>query len=560
MDKRFFKAIVFGATLLATPMTTAFAQGLAGPYLAASRAFEHGSFDIAARYYVRAMAADPTNARLKQSAMVSFITAGDFKSGASIARVMRANNYADVFVDLVGIVDLAGIEKYLPATALLDQHTDTLPPLLSGLLDAWLKLGADDFKAGFKALDIISETNGLTIYGLYHKALALAYSGDLEGAAAILDGDNEGPLHINRDSIIIHVEILSSLGREYDALAILDDAIAQGFKDAQILALRGDVASGVLTEFSGATGPAYGMSEALITLADALNRGEPDGTALFYARLAQHLQPESADAALLIAELLELEDQYLLAGDAYGQIPVESPSFRTAEIGRAEAARAAGNTDGATQILIDLADRFPDDVLVLNALGDIYRGVENFADSVEAYTRAIDNVDTLETRHWVMFYTRGVGYERLKNWPAAEADFRKALELSPDQPFVLNYIGYSFIEMGVNFEEAQEMIEKAVAGMPSNGYITDSLGWVLYRVGKFHEAVAPMERSVELLPVDPIVNDHLGDVLWMVGRKLEAEFQWRRAISFGPEDKDFERIKLKLEIGLDAVLIEETEN
>jgi len=295
-------------------------------------------------------------------------------------------------------------------------------------------------------------------------------------------------------------------------------------------------------------------------LADAISRGEPDRTALFYARLAQHLRPDFVEASLMVAELLELEEQFNLAEAAYGLIPEDSPSFKDAEIGRAEALRAAGDVEGATETLVDLADSFPADVLVLNALGDIYRGVENFADSVDAYTQAIENVGEFDTEHWVLFYTRGIGYERLKDWPAAEADFRRALELSPNQPFVLNYIGYSYVEMGINLEEAQQMIETAVAGMPSNGYITDSLGWVLYRVGKFEEAVAPMERAVELLPVDPIVNDHLGDVLWMVGRKREAEFQWRRAVSFGPAVVDLERIKRKLEVGLDTVLEEEAAN
>ena len=363
-----------------------------------------------------------------------------------------------------------------------------------------------------------------------------------------------------RSSIVIHVEVLSELGRNDEALQVLDGAIARGFRDEQLLALREEVAVGKLPSFTQVNAPTYGMSEAFVTLADALNRGEADRTALFYARLAQHLRPDFVDASLLVAELLELEDQYKLAGEAYQLIPADSPSFREAEIGRAEALRAAGDTEGATEVLVDLADSFPDDILVLNALGDIYRGVENFADSVDAYTRAIENIDEFGSQHWVLFYTRGIGYERLKDWPAAEKDLRRALELSPNQPFVLNYLAYSYIEMGIKFEEAQAMIETAVAGMPSNGYITDSLGWVLYRVGKFEEAVAPMERAVELLPVDPIVNDHLGDVLWMVGRKLEAEFQWRRALSFDPLPEELERIKRKLDVGLNVVLDEEAAN
>ncbi len=560
MDKRFFKVLILGVSLLGTTAMPVFSQGLAGPYLAANRALEHGSFDAAARYYVRAMAADPTNVRLKQSAMVSFVAAGDFRSAAGIAQLMRANDQADVFVDLVALTDFADKGDFESATLAITPNQDFLSPLLWGLLDAWVKIGSDDIKAGMKAFDEMSKNDALKIYARYHKALALAYLGDFEAAAEILGGNGDGPLHLNRDSVAIHVEILSELGRNDEALQVLDDAIARGFRDEQLLALRKDVALGNLPSFTQVDAPAYGMAEAFVTLADALNRGEPDRTALFYSRLALQLRPDFVDASLLVAELLELEDQFNLAEEAYGLIPAGSPSFKAAEIGRAEALRAGGDTSGATEILVALADSFPDDVLVLNALGDIYRGVENFEASVDAYTKAIANVDEFGSQHWVLFYTRGIGYEQLGDWSAAEKDLRRALELSPNQPFVLNYLGYSYIEMGIKFDEAQQMIETAVAGMPSNGYITDSLGWVLYRVGKFDEAVAPMERAVELLPVDPIVNDHLGDVLWMVGRKLEAEFQWRRAISFDPMPEDLERIKRKLEVGLDAVLEDEVAN
>ena len=160
--------------------------------------------------------------------------------------------------------------------------------------------------------------------------------------------------------------------------------------------------------------------------------------------------------------------------------------------------------------------------------------------------------------HWPLYYTRGIANERAGNWPAAEADFRAALKLEPDQPLVLNYLGYSMVEKQENLDEALGMIERASKAEPDDGYITDSLGWVLYRLGRYDEAVKPMLRAVELTPDDPVINDHLGDVLWMVGRKREAEFQWRRALSFGPaDDLDMDRVRRKLEVGLDKVLAEE---
>ena len=163
---------------------------------------------------------------------------------------------------------------------------------------------------------------------------------------------------------------------------------------------------------------------------------------------------------------------------------------------------------------------------------------------------------------WVLFYSRGIAHERSGDYDQMERDFRAALEIEPDQPQVLNYLGYSMVEQKRNLEEALEMIERAVAASPQSGYIVDSLGWVLYRLGRYDEAVLHMERAVELMPVDPVVNDHLGDVYWAVGRQREAEFQWSRALSFiDEEDSDSEadpvRIRRKLDVGLDVVLEEE---
>ena len=142
-------------------------------------------------------------------------------------------------------------------------------------------------------------------------------------------------------------------------------------------------------------------------------------------------------------------------------------------------------------------------------------------------------------------------------WPKADRDFREALRLNPDQPLVLNYLGYSLVEKKIQLDEALIMIEKAVELRPESGFIVDSLGWVLFRMGRYDEAVPHLERAAQLEPIDPIINDHLGDGYWSVGRKREAHFQWRRALSFDPEEAEADRIRRKLEVGLDQVLQEE---
>ena len=231
--------------------------------------------------------------------------------------------------------------------------------------------------------------------------------------------------------------------------------------------------------------------------------------------------------------------------------------FLNAELGRADALVDAGKADAAIEVLRNMTRTFGDVPRVHISLGDVLRGQEEYAAAAQAYDTAVGMIPDPAPNHWFLFYARGICYEREGQWEQAETDFRRALELSPDQPLVLNYLGYSLVEANLKLDEAQDMIERAVKARPDDGYITDSLGWVLYRVGKYEEAVGPMERAVELVSNDPIINDHLGDVYWMVNRKREAEFQWSRALSLEPEEKDAVRIRRKLEIGLDAVLEEE---
>jgi tetratricopeptide (TPR) repeat protein len=191
------------------------------------------------------------------------------------------------------------------------------------------------------------------------------------------------------------------------------------------------------------------------------------------------------------------------------------------------------------------------------ALADAYRRDERFEEARAAYDAAVARLPASDAGHWVLYFSRGICAERLGDFTAAEADMREALRLNPDEPRVLNYLGYSFVDRGENLDEALGMIERAVAREPGSGYIIDSLAWAYYRLGRYADAVQPMEQASLLEPVDPIVTDHLGDVYWAVGRTREAEFQWHRALSYGPEEKDAARIRAKLEKGLDTVLAEE---
>jgi tetratricopeptide (TPR) repeat protein len=294
------------------------------------------------------------------------------------------------------------------------------------------------------------------------------------------------------------------------------------------------------------------------SISTALN-GEADPVyTLLHLRVAAYLRPDHADALLMTADVLQELGQHDLAAETYSVFSADDPAFVTAEIGRAGALRSQDKADAAIEALQALVRSHGDLVDVQFALGDVLRSEKRFDEAEAVYSAAIALRDPFTAEDWVLFFYRGICHEQSKDWAPAEADFRRALELNPTQPQVLNYLGYGLVDRGEKLDEALDMIKKAVAADPEKGYIIDSLAWAYFKLGRYEDALAPMEKASLLEPVDPVVTDHLGDVYWMNDRKLEARFQWHRALSFEPTDRDKARILRKLEVGLDAVMAEES--
>ncbi|MBC6442008.1 MAG: tetratricopeptide repeat protein [Rhodobacteraceae bacterium] len=545
------------AAVLALPevLPAAAAQGLAGAYLAGNQAHRDNNYQVAAHYYGQALARDPSDPYLLNNALLAFVGKGDVDRAVALAYKVASGPVPSRLAEMVLLSEAIRKEDFDRADAALNGADDRFSPLLFGLLSAWVALGQGQMSTAGDRFDSMQNPAALRLFGQYHKALALASVGDFETADRILTGDENGSLRLNRGSLIAHAQIMTHVGKEADALNLLNEAL-RGTSDQGLAALRDQIEAGGEVDFTYIRSARDGTAEVFLTLAGVLGREENERYAIVYARLAEYLNPTS-EAILLTAEVLREQGQYDLAARAYARVAQDDPMFLDAELGRADALVEADKRDAAIEVLRGLTRSHGDVPRVHMSLGDALRGAERYAEATEAYDRAVDMIPNPAPNHWFLFYARGITNERENRWDNAEADFRRALELNPDQPLVLNYLGYSLVEFGIKLEEAQAMIEKAVAQRPNDGYITDSLGWVLYRVGKFQEAVAPMERAVSLVPDDPIINDHLGDVYWMVGRQREARFQWRRALSFDPEEKEEIRIRRKLEVGLDAVLAEE---
>lgn len=545
-------ALIAGLPIAAPVMAD---EGNAGAYLAARVAASENDFRAAALWYDRLIDTGHTEPALLEGAVIAHLSLGEVEKAADLSRrlIQLGGRSQSAYIALLADQAARGDFTGLIADT---QAGRSIGRLLDALVMAWAALGEGRMSDAVADFDTLAKSPGLEAFGLYHKALALASAGDFEGADNILSGREAGQIALMRRGAIAHAQILSQLERNPDALALLDRAFGSE-ADPQISALRARLQAGEPVPFDLIRNAQDGIAEVFFTLATALRGEADDGYTLIYARVTAHLRPDHSEAKLLAAGLLEALDQPGLAGETYAQIPPEDPAYHVAEIGRADTLIAEGKTDTAIEVLQALTRSHGQLVETHSALADALRRNERFAEAIPVYDAAIALVTEPVQRHWTLFYSRGISHERSGQWPEAEADFRRALELNPDQPQVLNYLGYSFVDRGENLDEALGMIERAVAAQPDAGYIIDSLAWALFRLGRYEEAVEPMERASLLEPVDPVVTDHLGDVYWAVGRKLEARFQWHRALSFDPAEKDAIRIRRKLEIGLDAVLAEE---
>lgn len=533
----------------------ALAQGVAGSYLAARHASFGSDYRAAANYYAQALIQDPTNPLLMENAIMAYLSLAEVDRAVAVARRMISVGGTSQIANMALLADQIQRENFEAAVTDLEAG-QSVGPLIDGLLKAWAQLGQGKMSDAQATFDEIGETPGLQVFGLYSKALALAMVGDFEGAEGILSGRTKGTLQLTRRGILAFAQVLSQLERNQDALDLLEQSFA-GSLDPALAEIKAKLEAGETLPFTIVRNAREGAAETFLVVGGALNGEAADGYTLLYSRLAEYLRPENVDAILLSATLLEKLERYELATETYKRVSPDDPSFDAAELGRADALRKSGKTEAAIEVLEQLARNRPENPAVFITLGDILRGEERYDDARTAYDRAVELYTDPGRAQWLVFFARGITNERTDRWAEAEADFRRALELNPGQPQVLNYLGYSYVEMGQNMDEALALIEEAVAGEPESGYIIDSLGWVQYRLGAYGEAVVNLERATELMAVDPVVNDHLGDAYWAVGRKNEAEFQWKRALSFDPEEKDATRIRRKLDVGLDMVLEEE---
>ncbi|SMH40914.1 tetratricopeptide repeat protein [Maritimibacter sp. HL-12] len=554
------RALGLSALMLGVTLAPARADdGFAGAYLAARSADQSADYTAVVEYGARALAADSENSGLMEGLIIAQIGLGQIEQAVPVARRLIAEDDDNQVAGLVLMADAMKREDWNAVLAQLDEGV-SVGGFLDQMIEAWSFIGTGQMGPAVALFDDLADDSGTRQAALIQKALALALVGDHEGAARIFSGEDE-VLQLNRAGIIAYAQVLSQLERNADAAAMLATTFPDTV-DAELVTLREELEAGKPIAFTAISGAREGLSRLFYEVADSL-AGETDpGLVLIYARIAEFLDPATVGATLVTAAVLEEVENYALAAESYARVPQDHQAFPQAQLGRAQALRRMDRVEEAIEVLETLIAARPELAPAHAALGDTYRFEQRFAEATPHYDDAIALYDRDRAAQWSVYFARGIALEREGRWPEAERDFRKALELSPDQPSVLNYLGYSYVEKRENLDEALDMIQRAVEARPFDGYIRDSLGWVYYRLGRYEDAVGEMERAVELMPLDPVLNDHLGDTYWAVGRLREARFQWSRALSFitdetNLEELDPDRIRRKLDVGLDVVLEEE---
>lgn len=535
---------------------TAELPSLAGSYLAAQVAAANNDDDEAIVNYRRAIELDPENNRLRQSLFLALIANGNLDEAISLLEELADGGQNQNVNHLVSAASALKQKSWKRAIAAIDKvqgaDLDTMVTLIIG---AWAHYGERDIDAALARLGEIDGPEWTAMIRDYHRGLMLMAAGrDAEAIAAL--EDSVAQRGVAAALVETYVRAIEALARAYyrdgqatRGASVIDEGLVLVNDHPALTGLRKMTESGAAIA-PMVTSAQQGAAEILFNVGAAISRQGRPPFAQSHLQLSLFLHPENDVALYALAGVYEQQEKFLHANRYYERIAAQSPFYRRAQLEVGLNYERLEQPGEAEAVLLALVESGPDDLLTVLSLGGLYARQDAFDKAAELYTPAIERIATPEPRHWSIFYRRGISYERTKRWELAEADFKQALQLNPDQADVLNYLGYSWIDMGINLDEGMDLIRKAVELRPNSGYIIDSLGWAHYRLGEYEEAVEHLERALELMPSDPVINDHLGDAYWQVGRKLEATFLWKHALSNDPEEADRVRIEEKLRSGL----------
>lgn len=521
-----------------------------GAYLAGLVATHRGDYSLAADYMLNALVADPDNPDLIRPVFMLVSGDGRHELSVKLARQVSAFDSNDSIANMVLAVDAALRSEWDEALGFIDQLPERGVSSVSGpLLGGWLELARGSLEAALERVAPLKDNSGLVLIYYLHSALLNDLAGETEAAAAAYEKALQATTRPTLRLVWVAGNFFERQGQGDRARQLYGD-FARDSSNASIM-------QSLMTRAAAGQPPApaiaearHGMAEVFFNIASLLSQERAQDLALINIHLALRLQPGLDVARVLLGEVLQEQGRGAAAIAAYRSVPAESPFDWMVRIRVADELDRMGNVEEALQELDRLAGERPDDYEAFFRKGNLLRVQERFDEAVIAYDEAVGRLGEVQAHHWSILYYRGIALERAKQWKRAESDFLKALDLEPEQPFVMNYLAYSWVEKKQHLDEAKQMLVRAVELRPTDGYIVDSLGWVYYRLQEYKKAAEFLEKAVELRSQDPVINDHLGDALWRTDRRDEARFQWRRALSLKPAPDQVPLIENKLKNGL----------
>jgi tetratricopeptide (TPR) repeat protein len=518
-------------------------------YLSARFAATEHDLRGAAKFYRESLDRDPTNPTLLALAFFYSTSAGQVDEAARLADRLTKNAADDRAARLALAVvafkshDFAGARKNLALSA-----KGPFTNLTTAVLDAWAAAGMGDGPAALADLRAMSQTNGADALTAFHAALLNEFLGQAKDAdAAYRDAlQKAGP---SPRIVEAYGRFLERNRRIREAITLYGKLAGDPALAPLIAARQAAVASGKKPEPLVARAQ-DGAAEALFGIAGSLTDQSSIDISILYLRLALYLRPDLALGGILLGDRLEALQKYEDAISVYRDIDHDSPYWRLAAIQVALDEARIEKSDAAIADLKKLTAEVPTDIDAWTALGDAQRNAEHWQEAAAAYDQAVRLLGPPKQKDWPLYYSRAIAEERSHRWDAAEPDLELALRLSPNEPQVLNYLGYSWVDQGRNIPQALQMLEKARALKPFDGYIVDSVGWAYFKLGRFDDAAKALEDAILLVPGDPTINDHLGDAFWRVGKKVDARFQWSHALAFGPDAEEKTSLEKKMKEGL----------
>ena len=530
---------------------------LSGSFLAAQSAGANGDEDEAIRSYRRAVELDPENQNLKQSLFVALTANGEISEAIKLLNNIPAESQTQNINHVVVAANALKQKSWGQALSRIDRVAGTdLDGMLATIFGSWSLYGERKMDEALARIDGIDGPDWVLMIREYHAGLMLSAAGR-DGEAVPRFQKAVEYRAVAAALTETYMRAIEGLSRAQARAGNPEEARKAAMEGLRLLsdhapmeALLKMLSSGDAKISPLIASPQQGAAEVFFNVGTAISRQGGLPFAQGHLQLARFLAPESDAVHFALGNVYEDQDRYAQANMFYGEIDAQSPYYRRAQLEYALNLNRMEQTPKAVEILNGLVSEDPLDMITVLSLGGVHAQHDAFDKAIEVYSTAVDRLNSPQQSDWRLFYRRGIAYERTKQWPKAEADFKKALQLFPDQPDVLNYLGYSWIDQGINLDEGLAMVRKAVELRPNSGFIIDSLGWAYYRLGRFEEATEELQKALELMPSDPVINDHLRDAYWQIGRKLEAVFQWKHALANEPAAEDKTKIEQKLQVGL----------